>query len=66
MSRLPAWQECLDFVGRPIVVGPSHGQLSGDAGLVPVRQLDERIGLTQAFAETLTTPVTPPLPGTAF
>ena len=66
MSRLPAWQEYLDFFGRPVLLGPSQGHHSGDAGLVPVRQLDERIGLTQAFAETLTTPVTPPLPGTAF
>ena len=61
MSRLPAWQECLDFVGRPIVVGPSHGQLSGDAGLLPVRQFDQRIGLTPAFANALDDPRDPDL-----
>jgi hypothetical protein len=40
----------LDFFGTPLVIEPSPGQLSSDAGLLPVRQFDERIGLTRAFA----------------
>jgi hypothetical protein len=43
----------LGFFGRPIVLEPSHGQISGDAGLLPVPQFDERIGLTRAFADAL-------------
>jgi hypothetical protein len=39
----------LDLVGRPIVLEPPHAQLSSDAGLLAIRQFDERVGLTQAF-----------------
>jgi hypothetical protein len=53
MTIPPALQECLDFVGRPIVLEPSHAQLSSDAGLRVIRQFDERVGLTQAFAQAL-------------
>jgi hypothetical protein len=56
----------LDFFGRPIVVGPSHRQLSGDTGLVPVRQFDERIGLTPAFANALDDPRAPGLAEHSF
>jgi hypothetical protein len=41
---------------RPIVVVPSHGQLSGDDGLLPIRQFEECIGLPRAFAEALDDP----------
>jgi hypothetical protein len=37
----------------PIVVEVSPRQLSSDAGLLPVRQFDQRIGLTAGFAEAL-------------
>jgi hypothetical protein len=47
--------------GTPLVTEPSPGQLSGDAGLLPVRQFDQRIGLTQAFAATLDDPRDPDL-----
>jgi Transposase DDE domain group 1 len=53
MSIAPAWSQCLAFFGTPLVIEPSPGQLSGDAGLLPVRQFDQRIGLTQAFAAAL-------------
>jgi hypothetical protein len=43
----------LDFFGTPLVIEPSPGQLSGDAGLLPIRQFDERVGLTQSFAAAL-------------
>jgi hypothetical protein len=50
-----AWQLSFDFPGSlPILVQPSESQVSSDAGLLPLRQLDERLGLTQQFAEVLT------------
>ena len=61
MSVPPAWQECLDFFGLPIVLAPSQGQLSGDAGLLPIRQFDEDIGLTRAVADALDAPRDPVL-----
>jgi hypothetical protein len=44
-----AWPQVLDFVGTPLVIEPSPGQLSRDAGLLPIRQFDQAIGLTRAF-----------------
>jgi hypothetical protein len=61
MSLPAAWPQVLDFFGTPLVIEPSSGQLSGDAGLLPVRQFDEGIGLTQAFAEALDNPRDPDL-----
>ncbi len=50
-----ACQFSFDFRGsKPIIVQPSAEQISSDAGLLPFRQLDERIGLTRQFAEALT------------
>jgi hypothetical protein len=43
-----------DFLGDlPIVVEPSRGELTSDAGLLPIRQFDEQIGLTWAMAAAL-------------
>jgi hypothetical protein len=53
MSVPSAWPQVLDFFGTPLVIEPSQGQLSGDAGLLPIRQFDQRIGLTRAFADAL-------------
>jgi hypothetical protein len=61
MSIPPVWPQCLDFFGTPVVIEPSPGQLSGDAGLLPVRQFDQRVGLTRAFAEALDDPRDPEL-----
>jgi hypothetical protein len=47
--------------GTPLVIEPSPGQLTSDAGMLPIRQFDERIGLTQAFAEALDDPRDPHL-----
>jgi hypothetical protein len=57
----PAWPQVLDFFGTPLVIEPSQGQLSSDAGLLPVRQFDERVGLTRAFADVLDDPRDPEL-----
>lgn len=57
-----AWQATFDFWGKlPIVVEPSKAQLSSDAGLLPIRQFDERIDLTRQFAEALDDPRDPEL-----
>jgi hypothetical protein len=61
MSVPSAWPQVLDFFGTPLVIEPSRGQLSGDAGLLPIRQFDERLGLTRAFAEALDDPRDPGL-----
>jgi len=45
----------------PIGIEPSPGQRSGDAGLPPIRQFDERVGLTRAFADALDDPRDPDL-----
>jgi hypothetical protein len=53
MSVPGGWPQVLDFFGTPLVIEPSPGQLSSDAGLLPVRQFDQRIDLTRAFAAAL-------------
>ena len=55
MVSQTAFQLSLDFhTSKPIVVVPSVEQVSSDAGLLPFRQLDERIGLTRQFVAALT------------
>ena len=49
MSIPSAWPQVLDFFGTPLVIESSPGQLSSGTGLLPIRQFDERIGLTQAY-----------------
>jgi len=62
MSIQPAWQEIISFPSpRVIVVEPSQAQLSSDAGLLPIRQFDHSIGLTEAFANALDDPRDPDL-----
>src|SRR5215831_15481730 len=61
MSIPAAWPQVLDFFGTPLVIEPSHGQLSSDAGLLPIRQFDERIGFTRSFAGALDGPRDPDL-----
>jgi hypothetical protein len=61
MSIQPVWQETLDFFATPIILEPSAGQLSSDAGLLPFRQLDQRLGLTRDFAAALNDPRDPDL-----
>jgi hypothetical protein len=61
MSIPRTWPQILDFFGTPLVIEPSPGQLSSDAGLLPIRQFDERIGLTRAVAAALDDPRDPDL-----
>jgi hypothetical protein len=48
------WQKSFGIFGKPVVVKPGDAQLSSDAGLLPIRQFDEAMGLTRQFAEALT------------
>src|SRR5215472_11287360 len=61
MSLPGVWPQVLSFFGTPLVIELSPGQLSCDAGLLPVRQFDQRVGLTRAFAEALDDPRDPHL-----
>ncbi len=47
------WQKSFDFFGKPVVVEPSEASLTSDAGLLPIRQFDQQIGLTEQFAAVL-------------
>jgi hypothetical protein len=54
MDSQGVWQETFDFFPqKPIVVEPVDDYLSTDAGLLPIRQLDEALGLTEQFAAAL-------------
>ena len=56
MSIQPAWQQTFAFFELPVVIEPSQAILSSDAGLLPLRQFDQHIGLTQAFIDALDDP----------
>ena len=48
------WQKALDFYSdRPIVVEPSAAKLTSDAGLLPLRQFDQKIGLLQCLSDAI-------------
>jgi hypothetical protein len=54
VSIQTAWQTDFDFWGDlPVRVEPSQAQLTSDAGLLPLRQFDEQVGLTEQFARAL-------------
>jgi len=51
------WQKSLGFLGKkPIVVEPVEARMTSDAGLLPMREFDERVGLTEQFAAALGDP----------
>jgi hypothetical protein len=47
------------FSDRPVEITTSTGLLSGDAGLLPIRQLDERLGFTAQLAAVIDDPRDP-------
>jgi len=60
MNRQSDWQVSFDlFDHKPVVVEPQQAQLTSDAGLLPIRQLDEKLGLTAQFAAALDDPRDP-------
>jgi hypothetical protein len=59
MSIQPVCQGTFSFFQLPIVVESTAAQLSSDAGLLAIRALDERIGLTRSFAAVLNDPRDP-------
>ena len=57
MSSQSAEQLSFDFVPHlPIVVQPSEGQICSDAGLLPLRQFDQRWNFTARLANCLHDP----------
>ncbi len=44
------------FKSKPVIVEPVEAQLTSDAGLLPIREFDQRIGFTQQFAAALNDP----------
>ena len=62
MNRRPAARFAFDFFEPlPIQIEVSDAPLTSDAGLLPLRQFDQRIGLTQQFAAVLDDPRHPDL-----
>ena len=53
MCKIEHFENFTFFGSKPVVVEPSAGQLSSDAWLLPIRQFDQRIGLTEQFAQAL-------------
>jgi hypothetical protein len=54
VSIQPVHQGTFDFFGDlPVVVEVSDAPLTSDAGLLPIREFDQKIGWTRRFAEQL-------------
>jgi hypothetical protein len=61
MSIHPAPAALFDFSPLPVTVTTSRALLSSDAGLLPLRQFDERLGFTWQLADALDDPRDPRL-----
>ena len=62
LNRRPAARFAFDFFEPlPIQIEVSDAPLTSDAGLLPLRQFDQRIGLTKQFAAVLDDPRHPDL-----
>ena len=54
MVAQSVWQHTFNFFSKkPIVVEPVEVQLTSDAGLLPIREFDRSIRLTEQFANAL-------------
>jgi hypothetical protein len=54
MNIQPAWQLSFGFLGKKAIrIEPAEEHLTSDAGLLPIRQFDEGLGLTRDFAAVL-------------
>jgi hypothetical protein len=53
MSIPAVWSQILDFFDALLVIEPLQGQLSGTAGLHPIRQFNQRVGLVQNEVECI-------------
>jgi hypothetical protein len=53
MTSQSVWTHTFEFGNKPIVVEAGEGFLTSDAGLLPMREFDRHIGLTQQFVEVL-------------
>jgi len=49
-------QMSFGFFGKPVVVKTCEAALTADAGLLPIREFDQRLGLTEQFAAALNDP----------
>ena len=56
-----AWPQVMDFLGTPLLIEPWPGQLSRDPELLPLRRVDQAIGLNRAFTQALDDPAAPTL-----
>ncbi len=55
-------QFCFSFIpGLPVIVEPKNVQVSSDAGILPIKQFDDQIGLTERFIACLNDPRDPDL-----
>jgi hypothetical protein len=61
MSIQSAERCAFDFFFTPIVVETGKAKLTSDAGLLPIRQFDERIGFSQRLVAALEDPRAPEL-----
>jgi len=61
MSLQSASSARFTFSPLPITLTPSDALLSSDAGLLPIRQFDERLGFSQQLADALDDPRDPDL-----
>ena len=59
MNLHTALEDGFDFFTKPVQVEISDAPLTSDAGLLPMRQFDDRIGFTQQFANALHDPRDP-------
>jgi len=55
-------QFCFNFIpGLPVIVESKNVQVSSDAGILPIKQFDDQIGLTERFIACLNDPRDPDL-----